>query len=186
MRSYTNDIIKVKQGSIITLQQAKEQLNVEEDFLEDNEHILFLIEAATSAAEDYAGIDINSTLNTLEFIEFYGDSIQIKEAPYKSITSITVTVDGIDTVLNSGLYTVQRRKTDFIIIFNENIEADKLVVVFVTGWLHDEAPASIISAILVKINDLYDIERTSYTVGANFRDNKTFTRLLGAYCINRW
>ena len=63
---YKNKIIKQKIRSVVTLEQAKAQLNVDEDFKDDDTHILFLIEAATSAAEDYTGIDIALTLNQLE------------------------------------------------------------------------------------------------------------------------
>ena len=186
MRSYANRIEKVKEGSVVTLLQAKQQLNVEETFVDDDEHILFLIESATAAAEDQTGIDIALTTNTLEYINFSGESMYIQEAPYKDIVSITTTTDNVDTLLDSADYTIQYRRTDFIIIFNENITADKIVFVFHTGWDTDDAPYSIQSAILIKINSLYDVERSNYTSGSNFKDTQAFERLLSSHSIYRW
>ena len=184
--SYINDIVKVKDTSIVTLEQAKDQLNVEQDFLNDDEHILFLIESARSAAEDYTGIDISLTDNTLEFIRPNFSKIQIYEAPFVAITTITATTDDVDTVITSAEYEIQTRKTDFLIYFDETIIADKLVIEFQTGYAVDEAPYNVQNAILVKVNDLYDLERTSQTSGTNYKDNKTFERLLNGHVISRW
>lgn len=184
--SYTNKTIKSKSSSILTLEQAKDQLNVEQSFTQDDTQILFLIESASSAAEDYTGIDIRLTDNTLELIRPNLESIQIFEAPFVSITSITTTTNDVDTVIASTAYEVQIRETDFIIYFNDSIDVDKLVIVFKTGFAIDAAPYTIQSAILVKINDLYDLERTSHSLGTNYRDNKTFERLLNAHVISRW
>jgi hypothetical protein len=185
-KSYVNKVKKLKQTSIITLQQAKQQLNVDDGFIDDNEIILSLIEAATSEAESFTGTDIALTMNTLEFIRFCGSGIIVNEAPYKEVVSITTTTDGVETVLDASDYEVNDRIIGFQILFKDNIEADKLVLVFNTGYDIDEAPARIIQAILVRINSLYDEERSGYMIGANLRDIKTFERLLSGNTINRW
>jgi len=184
MRRYVNKVIKEKEGSVVTLQQAKQQLNVEEDFVDDNEHILFLIESATGAAEDYTGTDISLTLNTLEYIDYRGDALLITEHPFRSVVSIIAVKEGIEIPVTE--YEVQTRYTEFLIRFTETVDADKLIVRFETGYDIDEAPYQVVNAILVKITDLYDMERTSYTSGINFRDNKTFERLLSGNVVSRW
>lgn len=184
--SYTNKIVKVKSNSIVTLDQAKAQLNVEEAFVDDDELILFLIESATTAAEDYTGVDIALTDNTLEIIRPHLGSIQIFETPFKLISTITATTDDVDTIITSTEYEIQTRYTDFTIWFEDVIDADKLVLEFQTGYDVDESSFTVQAAILVKINDLYDMERTSQTSGTNYKDNKTFERLLAAHVVNRW
>jgi len=153
---------------------------------------LFLIEAATSAAEDYTGIDIALTLNQLEFIRFDDSVIVIDEAPYKSIEKIVVVNDGQEFEIPENEFEVRNRYTDFIIYFKDTngkskvIKAEKLTVHFYTGYDVDEAPFSVTAAILIKVNDLYDLERTSYTIGANFRETAAFKNLLNGHVINRW
>jgi len=187
MMGYTNKIIKEKESSVVTLQQAKQQLNIEEDFKDDDAHILFLINTATSMAEDFTGIDVAFTKNTQEFVDFIGGSIIFREAPLVHVESITVTDnEGNEIIVPEEEYTIRTRRTDFMIEFENTISYDKVVVVFYTGFDIEEVPYQIQAAVLVKVNDLYDIERTSYIVGSNFKDNRTFERLLSSFVINRW
>ena len=179
-----NKIKKEKERTVVTLVQAKNQLNIIEDFHDDDNHILFLIDSAANLAENYIGADINLTYNTLEYINFAGASLVIKEVPFKNIESIKYYVDDVEYTVDD--YDVWTREIQFIVDLKKAIMADKLVINFYTGYDYDEAPPAIVNAILVKINDLYDIERTSYTSGLNYRDNKTFEILLSGYVINRW
>lgn len=192
-RGFSNKVVKEKLSSVVTLEQAKNQLNVEEDFTEDDTHILFLIDTATGLAEDYTGTDISFTKNTLELFNFQGTVIRLEEHPFHSMDSITIyDKDDNETVLTEDEYFIQKRYSYFVIVFldsdgnRKSIEAKRMVLVFFTGYEPDEAPFQISSAILVKVNDLYDVERTTYTIGANFRDNGTFERLLNGHVINRW
>jgi len=184
--SYVNAVVKVKTKLIVSLLEAKKQCNVEDDFLEDDTHLTMLIESARGAAEDYTGVDLADTTNTLEFIRLNTDQIKINEANFDSVTSITQTIDEVETVISSDDYEIQKRRTDFTIMFDSVIDVDKLVIVFKTGFTASNIPTQIKSAILVKINDLYDMERTSYVSGSNFKDNRTFERLLNANVVNRW
>lgn len=184
--SYINETVKVKTSLIVSVAEAKKQCNVETDFLEDDTELAMLIESARGAAEDYTGSDITETVNTLELIRPNLDMLRIAEGNYDSITSITHTTNAVDTVVHEDDYEVRKRKTDFIIYFDDSIDSDSLVIVFKTGFVASDLPSQIKSAILVKINDLYDVERTSYATGTKINDNKTFERLLNAFVINRW
>jgi len=185
--SYTNRLIKEKNGGpVVTLEQAKAQLIVEHSFVNDDEHILQLINAATGAAEDFIGADIAPTDNTLEFIRFGGQSIQVLEANFNGDIEIEKTVDGITEIVPPSDYEIHERRVDFTIYFKDHVEADKLVLRFGTGFQVGEAPLQIQQAILIKVNDLYDLERTSFTIGTNYRENKAFERLLSSFVINRW
>jgi hypothetical protein len=184
--SYINKVVKVKSHGIVSINEAKKQLNVDYDFTDDDIEITMLIEAARGAAEDYTGIDIASTENTLELIRPNLSQLLINEANFDSIVSITTTKDNVDTVLSSSDYEVKIRRIDFTILFKNTHDVDKMVIVFKTGYLPSDVPYQLKSAILVKINDLYDIERTSYVGGTKFTNNKTFDRLLNGFVVNRW
>ena len=184
--SYINKIVKAKESGIVTLTEAKKQCNVESDFLDDDTQLTMLIESARGAAEDYTGTDVALTINTLEFIRPNTDKIKINEAVFDSIVSITATIDNVGTVISPDDYETHIRRTDFTLLFDNYLSPDKLVIIFKTGFAPDDLPYQIKSAILVKINDLYDLERTSFVSGANFKDNLTFQRLLNAFVVNRW
>jgi len=184
---YCNLIKKTKTDGVVSLSQAKDQLNVDKDYYEDDQHIGLLIESATSLAEDYTGRDIALTDCELEYIDFNSSYWKIEEVPLYSFTSLTKTVDDVETVLEEGTdFEIQTTPSDFIIRFNEALEADKLAAVFKTGYDTENVPRSIIQAILIQINDLYDVERTSHVVGTNFRSTNAFERKLDAYVVIRW
>ena len=186
MLSYVNKVNKVKEHGIVTLEEAKKQLNVDTDFHDDDTHIRMLIESARGAAEDYTGVDIALTLNTLTFVGLNTDQIKIKEGNYISVESVTATVDDVETVIDSEDYEIEIRRTDFTIHFINSINVDELVIEFKTGFSLSTLPYLTKSAILIKITDLYDIERSSYITGANFKDTKAFERLLNGQTVNRW
>jgi len=174
MLPYTNKVIKEKIGASVTLSQIKHQLNIEQDFSEDDE------QSATRAAENYIGGDIVLTHNTLELFNHTGQYIKIEEAPFHSIDEILA--DGTPIVN----YEVILKETYFVVKLEESITADKLVIEFYTGKDENNIPKDLLSAILVKTTDLYDIERSSYTTGTNFRSTEAFKNLLNSYKINRW
>ena len=179
---YSNIIVKEKLEPVVTLEQAKKQLNVDEEYTADDTHIVSLIHAATGAAEAYTASDVAITKNTLEYIKYEGELLLIDEAPFHSMVEITA--DG--NVIDPADYEIQIKHTEFVIKFSEKQRCeDRLIVTFLTGWRADDAPPEIVAAILVKVNDLYDVERTSYTIN-QFKDNKTFERLLNGRVINRW
>ena len=180
-----NKVIKYKEGSVVTLQMAKQQLNVDEDFRDDDSHILMLVESATGMAEDYTGIDIALTSNALVINDFVGDSIRIYEAPYNGLPSITYMVGDVEHTIDLADVSIQILITEFIVNLPEHIRADSITVKFATGFDMDAVPYQIVSAILIKINDLYDNFRTSVTVGVNYRENNTFERLLNGHVISR-
>ena len=184
---YQNLIHKEQIEQVVTLFEAKNQLNVEDDYVDDDQLILRLIDDATALTLDFCGKDIALTENTLEYIDFTGSSYTVCEAPYKGELVITSTIDDVDTELVEGAdYKVRTMLTKFVVIFTESVSCDKLTLTFNTGYTKDDIPGAIRAAILVKVNDLYDLERTSYTVGVNYRDTGAFERLLRAHTINRW
>ena len=187
MYKYSNDTVKVKIASPITLIQAKDQLSVEHDFVDDDRLILSKIKQATAYIEDRTGIDISETANTKEYYDFDGIILEVKESPLKELKRIKKEVDNVETELVEGTdYLIEKRKTYFNIRFEESQSGDKLTMEFDTGYDLSNIPFPLESAILIKINDLYDMERTSYTVGANFRRIDPIESLIASYTVNRW
>lgn len=182
-----NIVKKTKEDNIVTLSQAKPHLNVDEDFKDDDSLIQLQIEIATSAAEDYCGKDIALTLNKFDCVDFNENEITFQEAPFREIVSIQKDDgEGIMIDIPESDYSIEEKRTYFTIKFKEQLSTDKFSVSFYTGYDCEDVPKTIVGAVLVKTNDLYDLERTSYTVGANFRSTNAFENLLAAHTINRW
>jgi hypothetical protein len=184
---YSNEVVKTKMEYPLSLAMVKNHLNVEDDFTEDDAYILSLIKAATNFAEDYTGIDIALTENVKDFYNYEVLCLTINEAPFRSVVAVRVVVDGVESLLVENTdFTVKIDAISFTIMFNEAIVTEKISVVFYTGYECLSVPPVVAQAITVKVNDLYDIERTSNTVGVNYRSTMAFQNLLGGHVIDRW
>lgn len=184
---YQNLIIKEKDYSSIVLSLMKSHLNVDTDFNDDDELILAQMEESFGLAEDYTGIDIADTLNELKYIDFDSDCLVVDEAPFQSIESISYIDSDSNTVtLTSDDYKIKVERIRFTIMLNSSLSTSELTVKFKTGYCETTLPRSIKAALFIKTNDLYDMERTSHTVGVNFRSTEAFERSLRGYVIERW
>lgn len=185
--TYSNEVVKTKMEYPLSLAMVKNHLNVEDDFTEDDAYILSLIKAATNFAEDYTGIDISLTENVKDFFNYECNCLKIDEAPFRSVAAIRTTTDGVESSLIEGTdFEVKIGAISFTIMFTDTMKADKMTVVFYTGYECSSVPPVVAQAITVKVNDLYDIERTSNTVGVNYRSTMAFQNLLGGHVISRW
>lgn len=185
---YSNDVEKTKEYNLMSLPEIKPHLNVDEDFFDDDILILRQMNQAISLCEDYTNIDIADTSCTKEYYGFVGNSIQINERPFQTVTSIVATDDeDVESELTGGTdFYVIKKKTQFFIKFNESIDYKKIVVKFKTGYTRTTLPPAIQAAIGIKTNDLYDMERTSFTIGVNYKENKAFERCLNKYVTGEW
>ena len=179
-------IIKQRIEPVVTLEQAKKQLNVDNDFTDDDTHIAFLIESATGAAEDYIGRDIALTHNTLKVYDFAGSEFAVRESPFVSVEKITILKDGQESEVPEDKYKVYVGHNQFKVEFDEALEADEMVVEFITGYSADSAPAQLVNAILVKLASLYDVERSNYSFGVAFKDTEAFEKLLSGHVNTVW
>lgn len=185
---YSNVVDKTKTGEAVTLDEAKEHLNVEPSFTDDDTIISSMISSATRYTESYCGRDIVTTENEKEYIEYKGWSICIEEAPLSSFTSLkTYDEDDNETTLTEGEdYKIQKKLTEFVIRFEEYIDVDRLVIEFTTGDAIGDINPTLKAAILIKMNDLYDMDRTTSTVGVNYNTSNVFNNLCSGFVINRW
>lgn len=174
--------IKSKSDYFITLAEAKVSLRVDEDFIDEDNFISQLIEAATGFAENYINKDIASTTNTTTLLEFSGTVINIHEGNYRSITSVTGSDSGL---INSSAYTIEYFDSYFTITLDSSISDETMIIVFETGYVLSTYPAQIKRAVQIKITDLYDTERGSYHL-MTVKKEGVFETLLDFFQVKRF
>lgn len=151
-------ITKVKTSYPVTLQDAREHLRLDDDFIRDDRYITGLIPVATRAAEDRIRKDISRTTNVLKLYNFAGSVIKLNQGNLISITAITTKEDPLVPLEN---YVVYIHSDRFQIALDDHVSTDELSVTFETGYLPEILPATIRQAILIKLADLYDLDRAS-------------------------
>lgn len=168
-------ISKTKSVYPVLKEEAKKHLRLDDDFTDDDEYVNLLIGTATQVAEDYIEKDIAKTSNTLKLKDFYGSTIELNEGNFLSVTSIG------DAEGNSyANYVVYVYDSYVVIKLESNISTTELTVEFETGYEKGTCPMPIRKAILVKVGDLYDIDRSSY-VSTSIRNTGVFEALLNKY-----
>jgi len=168
---------KTKTFYPVSLVEAKRHLRVDEDFHIDDAYIQGIVYAATQKAEEYIGKDIALTTNVLELYDFIGNDIVLDEANFDSVSSIVT-----DTSVAVSTSEVRKYYNHTYIELATDVDSDPLTLTYITGYRELECPAIIKQAILMKVGDLYDIDRTSYTLSV-FREGKAFERLLDSFKI---
>lgn len=167
--------VKTKTFYPISLPIAKRHLRVDEDWYDDDDYIQNLIYAATEKAEQYIGKDIALTTNVMEYYDFVGDDITIDEGNFIQVDSIVTD--------SSTLVTVNQTRKYYNSVFIDligSVDSDPLTITYQTGYNEDKCPSVIKQAILIKLADLYDIDRSNYTLGT-FKEGQAFERLLDSY-----
>ena len=169
---------KTKTKYPISVLEAKRHLRIDMDWNDDNDYIVDLIKAATEIAENYTGIDIAKTHNILTLYDFYGDKVTLQQGDYIEADSLTCDNCGDASV---GIdYVVKNRNTTEV-YFTTYLDGDPLIFQYYTGY-NDNVPAPIKRAILLKIGELYDVDRQGYVVGSTTKTN-AFENILNPYRI---
>lgn len=148
-------ITKVKSDYIITLAEAKAHLRV--DTTTEDTYITSLIKSAVDYVENYLNKDVVETINTLVIPNFSGFLVEVDEGNFASITSVK-------NAANETILTQYLRVYDSYFEFSLETGQSQsdITVVFKTGYVAATLPPSIRQYILIKIGDLYDVERNSY------------------------
>lgn len=167
--SYTT-ITKRKLVQPVTYEEGYTHLRL--DFGDDDGLVNRLIKTATQLAENYIEKDIAKTECTLTVEDFYSDTLMVNEGNF--LSGISVFADGEEVVDN---YTIRVYHNYFTVTFSTPIMADSLVFKFYTGFNEDEAPEDIKAAILIKLAELYDIDRSGYVM-SNYKTTGAFETIL--------
>ncbi|WP_017732717.1 head-tail connector protein [Nafulsella turpanensis] len=160
----------------ITLQEIKHQTKVSEAYTADDIELNNLLKVATDMAGNYIENVIALTSFETKTGEFSGTKITINRGHFYGIDSITYT-DRYNQTITVTAFEVEAEDRQFTITFDSWIDATEMTINFKCGFDALTIPPVVKQAILIKLTDLYDIERASYTSGS-FQLNKAFENLL--------
>lgn len=172
-------IAKTKSDYHIDLEDAKRQLRLRDTFTNDDTHIDDLIKAAVEVTEAEIQKDIARTTNVLNRNIWSGSVIRVNEGNLVSISSITTTDDGGSPVTLSN-YTTYVYRDYFTVELDSTIDTELLTVTFVTGYDTDSIPYGLRQAALMKLTDLYDVDRASSKF-VSIKDSGAFERLCNPF-----
>ncbi|TLX78409.1 hypothetical protein E9993_01640 [Labilibacter sediminis] len=159
-----------KEYDAIALNDLKDQLNEQRDYVLDDEKLTKKIKSAIDYCEGLIDCSIVPAVKSLVIYEFSGNEIVIDEYDYNSIKDVIV--NGVSGRTDVIKYVVENY-TYFTIKFNENIQADKIEIKY-NAFV--EFKENYKEAIIVKASDLIDNESSNYTY--QVQNNKTVERLL--------
>lgn len=163
---YKENEITQKDYSTISVNKLAKHLNLDDDLI-DGEFLESLIEASVDWIEDRINGFIVPTTISLEIQEFTGDKLIIDHRFFSNISSFTV-----DGVVFSDYYIVKKEYSTEI-RFKTMLNKSSLSIIYVSGL---KVKKSFIQAVIIKAGDLYDTERSDYSV--NVTNNNAVLRLL--------
>jgi len=172
---------KTKTAYPLTLEEVKKHLRIDPDEFDDDSYLEnFILKAATRYCENFIDRDIALTSNVLTYPDFYDEYLRVDEGNLVSIDHI---ISDTSTLITG--YTYTQEDTFFEISFDSYIDNDPLTVQFTTGYEEGTCPEEIMQAILIKCGDLYDVERSSYTLGSAKKE-AIVDRILMPFKAIRW
>lgn len=168
---FFNKNVKQKLDYLITLDEVKRGLRIDELDINEDQSISFYLKAAVNYCENYMNSDIALTKNTLTVYDFKGDRLRIDEGNLIIVSGLTGT---------SITYGVFDNITDFNIYFDDYVSETDLTIGYYSGFESSTLPEIIKNYIIIKTGDLFDIERNSYTT-SSYKVNDLAAMFLGYY-----
>jgi hypothetical protein len=168
-------IEKNKTFNFIELSEVKSHLRINQSFLNDDQYLNLLIKSATRIAEDFIADDIALTNVTLTISDFYDKYLDI---PTVNLSGVTISGDSTSI---SG-YSINYHFNYQQIEFDNYVDVDELVINYSSGYNSTTIQPAIKQAILIKIGELYDIDRNGYVMN-NIKYSRSFENLLNPYRI---
>lgn len=142
--------------SVVTLDEAKSQLNIIDDTDEDT-HIELLIGAATKLAQKYTGRLLS--VGTVEILVSGVDVVTLPYGEVETITSATVTGDDVNFIFEP----ISQE-----LLFTDVLdESAKVKVTFDAGYTDDKVPFEAKMGVLMLISSLYENREDSATATVN-------------------
>ncbi len=175
-------ISKSKTYNHIGLNDVKAHLRINQDFVDDDSYLKMLIKTASRIAEEYIGDDIALTTTTIEDYDVSDYQYVIHTPNILAISGIT----GDSTVITG--YSLFNYFNYSVLEFNDNagnnssIDVDDLRIIYTSGYSTETIDDNMKHAILVKIAELYDVDRSGY-VNNSIKYTRTFESLLDTYKI---
>jgi len=174
-------------GNPISLTLAKNQMNIEDTFTEDDTLITQYIAAAEGRCSGLISQAIFKTEITHTINNYLGGLLVVRENPLNTFTSISIfDEDDNEIVLADDDYIIYDDTTSFVIELKDDNPLDKkkkIVLEYTTGREDDEVEPEIVQAILIEITTLYDNERSDYTDYRN-KNNRAVYNLLSKHIID--
>ena len=172
---------KVRSDYHIVLADAKEHLNIETSYTDDDDYITQLIKDAEEETESYIDGDIATTANTTIVYDFVGTFLRVTQAPFISLTSVKyLDSDDVQQTVTLADIIVRVGVQSFDITLPSSIDTKQLEVKFASGYGSGLMPNDLRRAILLKIGDYYDVQRGSMVFTTN-KDSGAFERVLAPY-----
>lgn len=172
----------------ITLAELKNQLNVEEEFTDDDQLLETLLGTAVETIENM----INGHIQHKEMIQEIdlskGSSFFFPIAPLLSIESIkAMNPENQQWETVSVIYELEEMHNGFSINFKSlpSYIPSKLQITYEVGYSSNEIPKPLKQAILIQAADFYDSERSGYTASGLQKTN-LIERLVSPYIRTYW
>ncbi len=178
----TYDVVNKKViGSPISTSDGKKHLNIEDDFIEDDDYIDGLIKSSERYCSGIIGSDIFKTEVTHSFNKYNGGVLRIKENPLLSFTGISyIDIDDNEVPIDEADYKVIESQFFFDVEIGITIDTDKLILEYVTGFDDLDIPTDMYHAIKIYLGTLYDQERAGYG-DYKMKANRAVQHLLAQY-----
>ncbi|WP_430813136.1 head-tail connector protein [Carboxylicivirga sp. RSCT41] len=162
----------------LTVNELKQHLNIDIDYIDDDTYLQSLIEVATQHVSNLINSDIELTTN--QGVSTDKDNLNgiFYTSPFVSISSLIVDGNNIST---SGL-SINEYYSHFEI---EDIEAiESIEIEFITGY--NTLPTPLRHAIIIYASDLYDTLRNDTVAGVGITTTKVVEALTAAYKRKYW
>jgi len=157
----------------IILSEVKKHLHVNSNYDDDNDYLIGLIAVATTIVEN----DIENNIALANKIAIMGinnkNEITIPDGNLNTISGITINGVIVST------YTVYSDEFSFTITFDDVVTGE-LEIEYSAGFTAQDLKPVLKQCILIKIMDMYDNERSSYTGGA-FTINRAYENMINYY-----
>ena len=158
----TNDQFTPGTLTVVTLAQAKKQLNIEDSFTDQDTLIESYIDASVENCENFIGGHIIPGDLVLQLDKF-DDPVIFEAIPVKSITSVKYYADGNEVTLSPEKYALTKQsETVFKLRFKEDLPTtdkrfDAVTITVACGFTDNKIPKPIVQAIKLQIADMYTI-----------------------------
>lgn len=177
--------VKTKTGTPVTLAEAKAQLRIESVFTADDTLVQSLIAAAIDRVEQDTNSDVLVTDNVLTFEPENGfQNYTIYQSPYKAFTKLEINISGTWADAADTTFKIEYGFSKIELTMLAAVNADLIRLTYKTGYADADIPKVLKQAILLKVADLYDSERSGYTL--NVQANRAYEALISKHIRTYW